>query len=168
MCHYRIAPLWTNTKSSTDTPRWLSLFFFHFRLFLIVECLKSTNPECVYTSNRKLLLYCLLKEKGSKIHLYFAFNSSTFSVTNLLTQSEIISIITDEKKISCEHSPWAHRDLSLSSLWVYGDQNAEPWPSRKLTVTKVLTTNSPWHDDVIKWKHFPCYWPVTRSFGVFF
>ena len=33
------------------------------------------------------------------------------------------------------------------------------------------------HGDVIKWKHFPCYWsfvrgihrsPVTRSFGVFF
>ena len=25
------------------------------------------------------------------------------------------------------------------------------------------------HDDVIKWKHFPCYWPfVTRSFDVFF
>ena len=24
------------------------------------------------------------------------------------------------------------------------------------------------HDDVIKWKHFPRYWPVTRSFDVFF
>ena len=39
--------------------------------------------------------------------------------------------------------------------------------------------NHPIHDDVIKWKHFPCYWPfvrgihrrqrpVTRSFDVFF
>ena len=30
-----------------------------------------------------------------------------------------------------------------------------------------------WHPatiqgDVIKWKHFPCFWPVTRSFDVFF
>ena len=24
------------------------------------------------------------------------------------------------------------------------------------------------HDDVIKWSHFPRYWPVTRSFDVFF
>ena len=24
------------------------------------------------------------------------------------------------------------------------------------------------NDDVIKWKHFPCYRPVTRSFDVFF
>ena len=24
------------------------------------------------------------------------------------------------------------------------------------------------HDDVIKWKHFPRYWPLTRSFDVFF
>ena len=23
------------------------------------------------------------------------------------------------------------------------------------------------YDDVIKWKHFPRYWPVTRSFDVF-
>ena len=39
--------------------------------------------------------------------------------------------------------------------------------------------NHPIHDDVIKWKHFPCYWPfvrgihrrqrpVARSFDVFF
>ena len=45
----------------------------------------------------------------------------------------------------------------------------------------IYTNNTKWHvhDDVIKWKHFPRYWPfvrgihrsqrsVTRSFGVFF
>ena len=36
-------------------------------------------------------------------------------------------------------SPWAHGDLLMSSLWVHIDQNAEPWPSRKFTMIKMLT-----------------------------
>ena len=26
----------------------------------------------------------------------------------------------------------------------------------------ILYSISPWHDDVIKWKHFPRYWPFVR------
>ena len=61
-------------------------------------------------------------------------------------------------------------------------QQTSSWGLHKMS-TILQTTFS--HDDVIKWKHFPCYWPfcvgnapvtgefpaqrpVTRSFGVFF
>ena len=27
----------------------------------------------------------------------------------------------------------------------------------------IITTVAAWHDDVIKWKHFPLYWPVVRG-----
>ena len=27
----------------------------------------------------------------------------------------------------------------------------------------ILTNNGLVHDDVIKWKHFPCYWPLVRG-----
>ena len=39
-------------------------------------------------------------------------------------------------------------------------------------ITTLCTIYHTSHDDVIKWKHFPRYWPfvrgMTRSFGVFF
>ena len=55
----------------------------------------------------------------------------------------------------------------------------------KITIYREIYSRVPSQDDVIKWKHFPCYWPfvrgihrsmvnsphngpVTRSFGVFF
>ena len=39
--------------------------------------------------------------------------------------------------------------------------------TRKITVCWaigiILVSGSPQYDDVIKWKHFPCYWPFVRG-----
>ena len=52
------------------------------------------------------------------------------------------------------------------------------WRSRSPRLASAGCRTGGWHDDVIKWKHFPRYWPftgefpaqrpVTRSFDVFF
>ena len=45
---------------------------------------------------------------------------------------------------------WVNKVITAATLWL-----------QKLNAVKVTTFNN--HDDVIKWKHFPRYWPSVRG-----
>ena len=96
-------------------------------------------------------------------------------------------LLIDVWDISCE---FAIRWLSLNFIddkstfvrvMACSSQANKPFSEPVL----IRISDATWHDDVIKWKHFPCYWPfcvgnslvtgefptqrpVTRSFDVFF
>ena len=67
---------------------------------------------------------------------------------------------------------WTNTDiLSIRSLWTY---SSEIWTKLKKGLSHIKTLqNSVWdvlghciqtaHNDVIKWKHFPPYWPFVRG-----
>ena len=66
----------------------------------------------------------------------------------------------------CNRNPYTRKD----GLYI----ETGPW---LLCSVCLLTIWAGTHDDIINWKHFPCYWPfvwgihrssVTRSFDVFF
>ena len=65
-------------------------------------------------------------------------------------------------------------DLNRIELdWHWGYHASEE-DLRNMGKCVTWAQNTWWHDDVIKWKHFPHYWPfvrgrpVTQSFDVFF
>ena len=47
--------------------------------------------------------------------------------------------------------PWCHHDRDLGEYYV--------WPHFNIKTV----SQSRYHDDVIKWKHFPRYWPFVRG-----
>ena len=42
------------------------------------------------------------------------------------------------------------------SFWLYNNPTLKKYP-------REIWVNEPYHDDVIKWKHFPRYWPFVRG-----
>ena len=63
---------------------------------------------------------------------------------------------TGEKECPCHHVPWY-----FIAIWNFNIQyrGFEAWRD-VLTSLFLLNTG---HDDVIKWKHFPRYWPFVRG-----
>ena len=57
----------------------------------------------------------------------------------------MLNKITDEAK-------WRH------TLWVNSS-----WPSIEYMEKNALTSRVMYHDDVIRWKHFPRYWPFVQG-----
>ena len=93
---------------------------------------------------------------------------STLTATDLFTTDWCIWLMSHAHIYMEIHRCWLEVKMWLRDIWIYGD-----W---------LLWW---YHDDVIKWKHFPRYWPfvrgihrspanfpnkwpVTRSFDVFF
>ena len=95
--------------------------------------------------------------KGSCIYQVLLLSTSiwTTHVSNIYPYSRKTGDLNDFNEI---HGFWSFKIVSLVE-----------------NITLPLVT----HDDVIKWKHFPCYWsfvrgihrgqrPVTRNFDIFF
>ena len=78
------------------------------------------------------------------------------------------------RKSCCKMGVWWHRTLNLSSDNTNPLLTHKPQPSDLHTLgrNRVYHVNKPlppyfspvkYHDDVIKWKHFPRYWPFVRG-----
>ena len=104
------------------------------------------------------------------------------TLPSLLSRKKIITIVLNDHcacmSISC------YTQYNDVWLWIYNDRSN--WGVRIRCVQKISMdfiwpnnrdhSDSVYHDDVIKWKHFPRYWPfvrgihrsVLRSFDAFF
>ena len=65
------------------------------------------------------------------------------------------ALINKHIKLSNDNAGWNDNSFGYVSWWHICQKNTE----------KNLMGM---HDDVIKWKYFPRYWPFVRSFDVFF
>ena len=85
--------------------------------------------------------------QGMKLHIFF--------------NSEKESIFIEVEKNNLEPLPiQPHPNFQILlawSLWIMFI-----FPFRDTTETTTLRSGL-FHDDVIKWKHFPCYWPFMRG-----
>ena len=80
-------------------------------------------------------------------------------------------VITHSAKYSTTNPWWRHQMETFSALLAYCAGNSPvtwSWqPQYRLTVLSAWWLQISWHifchDDVIKWKHFPRYWPFVRG-----
>ena len=60
---------------------------------------------------------------------------------------------------------WRRHMDGLIKVWLaihrYYEQLSKWWSI--MAVKRFILDYQPWHDDVTKWKHFPCNWPFVRG-----
>ena len=80
-------------------------------------------------------------------HLFWSHNASNFSI---MVFSMDIACMGDERSRMLQ-KPWMSLDSTVTASYTC------------MNTTKPEQKGRHFHDDIIKWKHFPCYWPFVRE-----
>ena len=84
-----------------------------------------------------------------RISRFKEFDSQTKYTTHIIVHKE-------NQQVTCSRTPTTVNLWTLFRLSFFIWLNLDNWP--------LLQSGISWvHDDVIKWKHFPRYWPFVRG-----
>ena len=100
----------------------------------------------------------VFSNNGTSIIKYMWCNNVSF-LTNYKSINMIIIHNVGHHNICCDHQSFV-----FVQLWIHGFLvwlcSAE-WS--RVQLTECISVSKNLHDDVIKWKHFPRYWPFVRG-----
>ena len=65
---------------------------------------------------------------------------------------------------SCSNYSWRHSTTAmLIGSFIIPAKQPSVGQGQEPTVFVLYILSNPWHDDAIRWKHFPCYWPFVQG-----
>ena len=126
---------------------------------MVLTYLYFPNQDFNYTRTR-----VNADKKWQKIHTHFYVSSYEYSTKGLMYYTGSITLLQTNLAHLITRTPWVSgtyiispanmRQIDCFSMQQIKYQGSHHWP---------LYGKVTGHDDVIKWKHFPRYWPIVNS-----
>ena len=126
-------------------------------------CIDLLYTGIIYRQKYAIILLCFV------LSSYITHWKAIFSWRKLCPHRWHRDFHNDNHRCQVCRQSWHHDNFRFS---VYGINVIYYTPARKLRgrgildspcLSVCLSVNHIYLDDVIKWKHFPCYWPFVRG-----